>query len=167
MPMKPESILAESVYGFITHQIRTIRCIIPTKKRGQDAINEMGVIPSFSGILCHDHWKPYYRYTCLHSLCNAHHLRELERALEKDTQQWAKNMQKLLLEINNAVDSSGGSLDPPTPNCLKSDIKRFLKKLIRNVRPLTIRGKKVRRGESPDQSREICLRDFEISKVMS
>ena len=38
----------------------------PHKKRGQDAINEMGVIPSFSGILCHDHWKPYYRYTCLH-----------------------------------------------------------------------------------------------------
>jgi transposase len=59
-----------------------------------------GVLPPFEGILCHDHWKPYYHYTrCLHSLCNAHHLRELERAYEQDGQQWAKAMQGLLLDI--------------------------------------------------------------------
>ncbi len=44
--------------------------------------------------------KPYYHYTgCLHALCNAHHLRELERAYEQDGQQWAKAMQDLLLDI--------------------------------------------------------------------
>ena len=44
-------------------------------------MDAMGVLPLFCGVLCHDHWKPYYRYsTCVHSLCNAHHLRELERA---------------------------------------------------------------------------------------
>jgi len=49
------------------------------KLRGTAAMESGGVIPK--GILCHDHWKPYYSYSCTHSLCNAHHLRELERAL--------------------------------------------------------------------------------------
>ncbi len=69
-------------------------------KRGSEAMDAKGVLPLFEGILCHDHWKPYYYYTrCLHSLCNAHHLRELERAYQQDGQQWAKAMQDLLLEI--------------------------------------------------------------------
>lgn len=69
-------------------------------KRGIEAMDAKGVLPLFEGILCHDHWKPYYHYTgCLHSLCNAHHLRELERAYEQDGQQWAKAMQDLLLDI--------------------------------------------------------------------
>ncbi len=69
-----------------------------------------GVIPLFKGTLCHDHWKPYYAYSCTHSLCNAHHVRELERAAEQDNQQWARAMQQLLLEINTAVDEAGGIL---------------------------------------------------------
>ncbi|MFA5824271.1 MAG: IS66 family transposase [Thermodesulfovibrionales bacterium] len=69
-------------------------------KRGIEAMDAKGVLPLFEGILCHDHWKPYYHYTgCLHALCNAHHLRELERAYEQDGQQWAKAMQDLLLDI--------------------------------------------------------------------
>jgi len=69
-------------------------------KRGIEAMDAKGVLPLFEGILCHDHWKPYYHYTgCLHALCNAHHLRDLERAYEQDGQQWAKAMQDLLLNI--------------------------------------------------------------------
>ena len=36
------------------------------------------ILPFFKGVLCHDHWKPYYHYECTHALCNAHHIRELE-----------------------------------------------------------------------------------------
>lgn len=43
------------------------------KLRGTKAMESGGVIPLFKGILCHDHWKPYYSYSCTHSLCNAHH----------------------------------------------------------------------------------------------
>jgi len=83
----------------------------PHAKRGTEAMDEIGVLPLFHGALCHDHWKPYYRYTdCTHALCNAHHLRELERAWEQDHQHWAKAMQDLLLEINSAVSDAGGSL---------------------------------------------------------
>jgi transposase len=82
----------------------------PHAKRGKDAMDEMGVLPHFPGVLCHDHWKPYYRYDCTHSLCNAHHLRELQRAWEQDKQQWAKQMQTLLCEMNAAVHDAGGCL---------------------------------------------------------
>lgn len=80
-------------------------------KRGTDAMNEKGVLPLYEGILCHDHWKPYYRYsTCTHALCNAHHQRELERAYEQDNQQWAKQVQKLLDNILTDVKAQGGAL---------------------------------------------------------
>ena len=82
------------------------------KKRGTEARESAGILASFSVVLCHDHWKPYYTYTgCLHALCNAHHLRELERAWEQDGQQWAKKLKSLLKEINRAVHESGGMLD--------------------------------------------------------
>ena len=84
----------------------------PHEKRGKEAMDEIGILPLFKGILCHDHWKPYLKYDCQHSLCNAHHLRELERAWEQDNQTWARDMRDLLKEINIAVDDAGGQLNP-------------------------------------------------------
>ena len=78
----------------------------PHAKRGIEAMYSIGIIPLFKGILCHDHWKPYYHYSCSHALCNAHHLRELTRAFEQDGQAWAEKMQILLLEIKDAVNVS-------------------------------------------------------------
>lgn len=34
----------------------------PHEKRGADATKAIGILPGFRGILCHDHWKPYYIY---------------------------------------------------------------------------------------------------------
>jgi transposase len=84
----------------------------PHEKRGTEAMDAINIIPRFKGILCHDHWKPYYRYDgCLHALCNAHHLRELTSAHEQDKQEWAGMMKALLEEINSAVHNVGNSLD--------------------------------------------------------
>lgn len=82
--------------------------IAPHAKRGTEAMNDIGIFPIFSGTLCHDHWKPYYQYSCTHALCNAHHLRELLRSFEQDGQMWAENMRKFLLSLNKAVDKAGG-----------------------------------------------------------
>ena len=82
------------------------------KKRGNEATNSVGILSAFTGVLCHDHWKPYYCYTdCLHCLCNAHHLRELTRTWEQDGQQWAQHMKLFLEETNSAVHESGGKLN--------------------------------------------------------
>lgn len=81
-------------------------------KRGTEAMNAMGVLPTYKGTLVHDHWKPYYTYGCTHALCNAHHLRELTYAHEEDGQRWAKNLHTLLLELRDAVEQAGGALPP-------------------------------------------------------
>lgn len=86
----------------------------PHEKRGKEAMDDAGILPDYAGILCHDHWKPYYRYTqAKHALCNAHHLRELQRAFEQDEQLWAKTMQDFLLELNAEVAGKMmGRLEP-------------------------------------------------------
>ena len=101
----------------------------PHERRGCEAIDEMNIIPRFKGVLCHDHWKPYYTYDgCLHSLCNAHHLRELTRAHEQDKQVWAGKMKSLLEEFNVAVNNAGGSLDKATANKNRKRYRELLKK---------------------------------------
>jgi transposase len=82
----------------------------PHHKMGVEAFEAMGVLPWFKGILCHDHWKPYYRLDCTHALYNAHHLSELTRAWEQDDQQWAHDMKDLLEKINTKVNDAGGAL---------------------------------------------------------
>ena len=51
-------------------------------KRGNKATDEIGILPQYNGLIVHDFWKPYYKYSCAHSLCNAHNIRELTAILE-------------------------------------------------------------------------------------
>ena len=75
-------------------------------KRGSTAMDEIGIIPAFNGVLCHDHWKPYFKYKCYHSLCNAHYLRELTFAFEEDGQKWANSMKSFLTALNKEVNAT-------------------------------------------------------------
>ena len=100
----------------------------PHAKRGSEAMNEAAIFPHFKGVLCHDHYKSYYTYNCTHALCNAHHLRELERAWEQDGQQWANTLQQLLKTINIAVDQAGGQLTSKEANRYKQKYRAILKK---------------------------------------
>jgi transposase len=90
-------------------------------KRGTEAFNTMGILPVFTGIAVHDGWKPYKTYPqATHALCNAHHLRELNAALESDPdgQTWADDMAGLLTEIWEArkqlAVASGAKAFPPS-----------------------------------------------------
>lgn len=96
-------------------------------KRGKEAMDDAGILPEFRGILCHDHWKPYYKYVlCQHSLCNAHHLRELERAWAQDKQQWAQKMGKLLKKLCDDVKDSGGKLAPGEARIAREQYREIL-----------------------------------------
>jgi transposase len=93
-------------------------------KRGQEAMEAIGLLADFPGRAVHDHWKPYFHYDCDHALCNAHHLRELHY-LEKQYQQpWASQMAQLLRSIKQAVEETKGTAD----HLPASQIKAFERK---------------------------------------
>jgi transposase len=77
------------------------------EKRGQDAMQAAGILPQFHGIAVHDHWESYQAFDqCAHAFCNAHHLRELQRAIDQDEAAWADEMKTLLLHIKEHVDAA-------------------------------------------------------------
>jgi transposase len=76
-------------------------------KRGTEAMDAIGILPEFRGNAIHDSWAPYAQYTqCWHSLCNAHHLRELTFVHEHLGQAWASHMIECLIKIKDKVDTA-------------------------------------------------------------
>ncbi len=63
------------------------------------------LLAGVTGIVVHDHWKPYYTMQgVVHALCNAHHLRELKALIEIDKEDWAGKMQRLLRRACHAAN---------------------------------------------------------------
>jgi transposase/uncharacterized coiled-coil protein SlyX len=62
-------------------------------KRGREAMEEIGLLPAYSGVAVHDSLSSYFGYRkCTHALCNAHHLRELRFIHEQSGQEWAAQL---------------------------------------------------------------------------
>ena len=70
------------------------------EKRGVDALNDMAVLPFFSGVLVSDGWKPYWSIEGIeHALCCAHLLRDLASLSSSARHRaWADDMAELLVE---------------------------------------------------------------------
>lgn len=74
------------------------------KKRGTEAIEEINIIPRYSGTIIHDCWASYLSYShCEHGLCGSHLVRELACVVEANGYSWASNMKSLLLETCKTV----------------------------------------------------------------
>lgn len=136
----------------------------PHEKRGMEAMIEMGVLPYFKGVLCHDHWKPYYKLHCIHSLCNAHHLRELTRAVEQDNQQWAQKTKTLLETFNIKVNEAGGVLEAKESEKCRLEYRALLKEAEIECPGPDLPREKGKRGRlKKTKARNLLerLRDFE------
>jgi transposase len=76
-------------------------------KRGREALEAIGILPSYRGVSVHDGWSSYGSYSaCRHALCNVHHLRELTFLEEQYQQAWAADMKALLREMKAATDQA-------------------------------------------------------------
>jgi transposase len=88
-----ESIAAGPVAGFdetgfrVAGRLHWVHCartgqhtlLMVHERRGRQAMEAMGILPSFAGVAIHDAWAPYDTYSGPgHQLCCAHALRELQ-----------------------------------------------------------------------------------------
>ncbi len=128
------------------------------KKRGQAAMDDIGILPEFQGTAIHDHWKSYFAYgDCDHGLCNAHHLRELKFIHEQHKQEWAKEMSDLLVKANKEVNSAkaAGSecLEASRIHFFESTYDQIVKKgLEANPPPEKKPGKKGKVKQTPPKN---------------
>jgi transposase len=74
------------------------------RKRGQEALEHIGIWPHFTGRAMHDRWASYDHYACAHSICGAHLLRDCLYVVEQEKQPWAQEMFDLLLSMAQATD---------------------------------------------------------------
>jgi len=73
------------------------------KKRGEEGMEAMGVLPEFTGVAVHDFWSSYKKFkNMFHAMCCQHLERELVFAEETGNQKWAKKLRKLLQEMCHA-----------------------------------------------------------------
>lgn len=73
----------------------TLKVLHP--KRGKEAMEEIGIIPHYGGVIIHDCWASYLSYDHLnHGLCGSHLLRELTFIIDSNGYRWAKKMKRLL-----------------------------------------------------------------------
>ncbi len=80
---------------------KTISLFAHHIKRGREAMNQMGILPNYNGTLVHDRFSSYFSYSCEHSLCNAHILRDLVYVEEAFQANWAKEIRKLLVRAKD------------------------------------------------------------------
>ncbi len=151
------------------------------EKRGVEAMEEIGILPSFEGVAVHDGLSGYRRVLserCLgHALCNAHHLRELRFVEEEHEQEWAGKMKELLLEIEETVreeaDRGGTSLAPARVEEFEVRYQRLLEAGLTANPPPIRTGKRGRPKQTKgknlldrlDKHREAVLRfmhDFRV-----
>jgi len=132
------------------------------ESRGYEALKSAGILDYFKGTAVHDYWSAYYKYQdCSHSLCNAHHLRDLQGIYDSTKLEWSKDMKSLLSKMKIEVDNA--KLENKT--CLSTGICNNLvskfNKLIQfgyQTTPLPKIKKKETRGKQK-RGKALCLLD--------
>ncbi len=103
------------------------------EKRGKEAIEEMELLNFFTGILMHDHFKPYYKYEQItHAECNAHILRYLKSVIDVFHRKETEDFLEFLIKINNekkeVIQKGKSKFETPRIAEIESEYKELLEK---------------------------------------
>ena len=111
----------------------TLECLHP--KRGCEAIDAIGIIPRYAGVVIHDCWASYLTYAhCDHALCGSHLLRELTFIVDAHGYAWARLMKRLLQQTCHQVSKRPEKR--LTPSEYKALQKRYRTVLTRGAKEL-------------------------------
>jgi len=149
------------------HSVSTTRATLyqTHAKRGEAAIEAIGILPKRTGWSIHDFWKPYLKYgQARHGVCNSHLLRELLFVAEQYSQTWATGMHDLLLNIKHTVEAAKSqghtALSQPQEQGFQSEYDRLVQQGLEiNPTPPRIQGRRGRVKQSPPKNLLDRLRD--------
>ncbi|MNY06532.1 Transposase IS66 family protein [compost metagenome] len=81
-----------------THSSEKWTLLHMNAQRCGKAFDEMGVLPTYTGVLVHDCFSSYFKpeFQFAHVLCNAHLMRDCQGIVDHDRHQWADKMKALL-----------------------------------------------------------------------
>lgn len=102
----------------------------PHKKRGREALNEIGLLPRVLGTRVHDAWPAYLSYSGRFALCNAHLLRELIGLFEQTKQSWTQRLLTLLLTLKRAKEKAQARGEPALPPALLQRFARVYEQIV-------------------------------------
>lgn len=95
--------------------------------RGVEAMDQIGILPVYTGHLVHDRYASYFQYDQMdHSLCNAHLLRELKYLDEQEGYRWARDIKDLLLKAKGHKEQSS-----PVSKHYKTRLANDFEKLVK------------------------------------
>ena len=140
-------------------------------RRGTEAMIALGILGNYTGCAVHDHWKSYFTFSCDHSLCNAHHLRELTYLAEQEQQDWAASMIELLIEAKETCEAASENCLAENSAELASIHLRYdaliAKGLAQNLPPPEISEKKKRGRRKQSKAKNLLdrLRDFKTETL--
>lgn len=138
-------------------------------RRGCKALEAIGIFPSFKGTASHDAYRSYFQYENVkHALCNAHHLRDLIFIQEQYQQKWAFDLEKLLLEIKEAVANA----QPEHSSLPQAQITSFEERydaivaagLLENPPPETVSSLPKKRGRVKQRPAKNLVDHFQLRK---
>lgn len=130
-------------------------------KRGSEAVEAIGILPKFEGTLIHDHLKSYFKYGKSHSLCNAHHLRELTFIQERYKCKWAKEMETFLLTIKKQVETHYQETS-------RSLSEKKLKQIYNKYKKIVSQGRiECPRAEKPTQAKKGRLKESDARNLLN
>ena len=136
----------------------------PHEKRGSMAMDEIGILPEFSGTAVHDHWSSYYTYDCAHAECGAHLLRELKFLEEELKLDWAREMSNCLLaaleEKKRAIDKGLWHLEESIERVIGQAYDRITAKALKKHPPPKPNGKRGRTARTRERKFAERLAEF-------